>query len=345
MPQDMNNSGFKNMWTLNVMVKVFLGKILFHKFHYVPKTPPSVVLELTNHCNLRCIMCEHPQMKRKKETMDFNLAKKIIKECADLGVIRVVLSRLGEPLLYPNIMEIIRFAKDCGIRYVSMVCNAMLLDEEKARELILSGLDLISFSIDAAKKETFERIRPNSNFDTVTGNIERFIDIRKNLARKKPWIEINVCLMKENTNEISLIKQRWKPLVERIKVWPVAPLPHTKDQLVFNTLNGGEKKACDILWTRLVVLSNGEVTVCCSDTEGILSVGNANNSTIKDLWNSEGINCIRNIHFHKAFDTLPLCRKCFFIDKSWCDTEKAIMEKFEKNDRPLGFLPISFIAH
>jgi MoaA/NifB/PqqE/SkfB family radical SAM enzyme len=276
--------------------------------------------------------------------MDVNLAKKVLKECAAMGVSRVVLSRLGEPLLHPEITGIIRFAKVCGIRNVSMVCNGMLLSEDKAREIIAAGLDLISFSVDAAKKETFEQIRPGSNFDTVIGNIDRFIEIRNDLSREKPWVEINVCLMRENVEEVPLIMEKWRPLVDRVKVWPVAPLPQTKDQLIFSILQGGEKKACDILWTRLVVLSNGEATVCCGDTEGILSIGNARHSTVKELWNSDKIRRIRSVHFRGEFHELPLCNSCFFIDKVWCNTEKAVIEKYEKGWKPLRFLPGSFFA-
>lgn len=325
-----NNFHFKDIQILSEITKVFLVKILFHKFHYIPRIPPIVIIELTNHCNLSCIMCEQPLMNRKKITMEPKLAKKIVKECAELRVPRVALSRLGEPLLHPEVVDIIRFAKRCGIRTVSMISNGMLLNEDKGREIISAGLDLISFSVDAAKKETLERIRPSSNFNTIISNIEKFIEIRNSLSQKKPIVEIYTTLMRENTNEIPEIVERWKPLADRVKIWPVAPLTQTKSQVVFNTPQKGGKKACDILWTRLVVLSNGETSVCCSDTEGKLSVGNAHNSTIKDLWNSEKIRRIRSIHFRKRFHELPLCDRCFFINKAWCRTEKACIKKFEK---------------
>lgn len=304
-----------------------------------------VVIEVTNHCNLECIMCEHPIMQRKKMFMELIVAKKILKECADLGVSRVILSRLGEPLLHPEIAEIISYAKECGIRTVSMVCNGTLLNDVKASEIISAGLDWISFSIDAAKKETFEKIRPGSNFEVIIGNMERFIEIRNNLNRKKPWVEIHVCLMKENIEEVSSILEKWRPLVNRIKVWPVAPLPQSSNQLIVDEpQQNGKKKACDFLWTRLVVLSNGQVTVCCGDREGTLSVGNAKNSSIKELWNSKKIRLIRQAHFQKTFDKLPVCKKCFLTDKTWWKKEKSFINKYEKEWKPLGFLPSSFFS-
>lgn len=344
MSKKSNSFNFKISLVLSGIIKIVFGKILYHKFHFVPRCPPIVIVELASLCNLNCIMCEYPFMKRKKMIMDLNLAKKVIKECADFGVPRVILSRLGEPLLHPKIGEIISFAKGCGIRNVSMVCNGMLLSEDKARELIESGLDLITFSVDASNKTTFERIRPGSNFDTVIGNIEKFIKIRNDLSREKPWVEINSCLMRENLEDVPLIIEKWRSIVERIRVLPVAPLPQTKDQRIFDALQECGKKPCDVLWTRLVVLSNGEVTVCCADTEGTLSVGNARNSSIKDLWNSKKIHRIRSIHFRRSFHELPLCNTCYGNDIAWFKTEKEIIESYEKGCKPLAFLPGSFFA-
>jgi len=277
--------------------------------------------------------------------IDVDLAKKALKECADWGIPRVTLSRLGEPLLHPSLIEIIRYAKKVGIRNVSMVCNATLLTEERAREIILSGLDLISFSVDANSKETFEKIRPGSNFDDVVSNIKRFIMIRNNLSQKKPWVEINTCLMKESLGEVPFVIESWRPLVDRIKVWPVAPLPQSNNQLIVDCPNqNGEKKPCEILWTRLVILSNGQATVCCGDREGALSVGDLAKMSIRELWKSERIRLMRKIHFSKKFDDLPLCKQCFLTDKTWFKSEKEMIGKYGKEWKPLGIFPSSFFS-
>ncbi|GAX60411.1 Fe-S oxidoreductase [Candidatus Scalindua japonica] len=337
--------GFKMSRLLTGLSKVFIGKILFKKFHFIPHRPPMLVVELTNNCNLRCIMCEYPLMQRDGMNMDTQLAKKVLKECSEWGISRVGLSRLGEPLLHPDISEIIKFAKESGIRHVSMVCNAMLLTEEKAQKIIDSGLDLILFSIDAARKETFEKIRKGADYDKVVTNIERFIKMRNELSQEKPWIEVNICLMKENVDELPLIIEKWGQLVERVKICPVVPLEHTNDNLIVDapTYNG-KKKACDFLWTRMVVLSNGDVTVCCADKDGDMSVGNAQKSSLKELWNSDKIRRIREIHFSKKFEKLPLCKQCCMVDEDWFNAEKAIINKYEKEWKPFGILPSSFFS-
>ena len=60
--------------------------------------------------------------------------------------------------------------KNRNIPETAIATNAQLLTEEKAEELLESGLDLIIFSIDSLKKDIFEKIRARLNFETVIEN-------------------------------------------------------------------------------------------------------------------------------------------------------------------------------
>jgi radical SAM protein with 4Fe4S-binding SPASM domain len=69
------------------------------------------------------------------------------------------------------------------------------------------------------------------------------------------------------------------------------------------------------LWDTLVVLANGDVTVCCYDYNGVLNIGNIKNNSIKELWNSPQLKQLRKIHYKRGFDKIPLCSKCDAILK------------------------------
>jgi MoaA/NifB/PqqE/SkfB family radical SAM enzyme len=72
--------------------------------HRLPDFPFLVDIELTNHCNLACIMCPRHAMKRDKGFMSDEIFRKIIDECAKYKTpIRFI--RFGEPFLHPNIVE------------------------------------------------------------------------------------------------------------------------------------------------------------------------------------------------------------------------------------------------
>ena len=79
--------------------------------------PKTIVFDVTNRCNYHCPLCPtgsgksgRPIGKKKK-----NLAIKIIDECAEY-VECFTFGFSGEPLLYNDLIELIRYASDKGIK-------------------------------------------------------------------------------------------------------------------------------------------------------------------------------------------------------------------------------------
>ena len=77
--------------------------------------PFVIVLEATNNCNLKCIMCAHPNMKREKGYMSLDLFKSIINTNKNF-IRRLDLHMLGEPLLHNDISMMVKYAKDNNVR-------------------------------------------------------------------------------------------------------------------------------------------------------------------------------------------------------------------------------------
>ena len=77
----------------------------------VPEFPKRVTLELTNHCNLRCVMCPRKYMRGPKGYMSFSLYKNIIGQLAEHRDTALVPFFRGESLLHPRCIEMLRYAK------------------------------------------------------------------------------------------------------------------------------------------------------------------------------------------------------------------------------------------
>ena len=78
------------------------------------------------------------------------------------------------------------------------------MTEKKSLELIDSGLDKLLVSIDSSKKESYEKLRVLSKFDSVISNLARFKEIRDNRKSLHPLIK---CLFIEFPGIIFLIKK------------------------------------------------------------------------------------------------------------------------------------------
>ena len=150
-----------------------------------PRLPEIVQIESTNICNAKCVFCPRDEMHRRQGVMSFDLFRKIVDECAALGITHVRVHNYGEPFLDRHLVDKVRYAKQKGIREVGMISNGSLITERVARGMIEAGLDAINISVDASGKEVFESTRIGLNYDKVIANIERLVRIRDR-ARQAP---------------------------------------------------------------------------------------------------------------------------------------------------------------
>lgn len=285
------------------------------RLHIVPKVPPIVFIEITNRCNLNCIMCDRSSMKRTFEFMDMELFKKVIDDAARIGVPDVKLNRFGEPLLHPDLVDMVRYAKSKNFSKVYFTSNALLMDEAKARALIEAGLDAVTFSIDGATKETYLSIRRGSDYEKVERNVLRFHEIRDQMGTKKPITSLNTILMTQTEGEIYDVLRKWEPVFDVVNLIPVGTYGNVEDHSTVRVDKPKfETTPCHHVFDRLMVFTNGDATVCCGDINGALCVGNVKEQTIQELWKGEKFNRIRKLQIQRNFEEVPVCLGCDWIN-------------------------------
>src|SRR5688572_17077105 len=106
-----------------------------------PVLPEIVQIESTNICNAKCVFCPRDEMHRRQGVMSLDLFKKIVDECAALGITHVRVHNYGEPFLDRHLTEKVRYAKAQGNKEVGMISNGSLITEKIARGMIEAGPD------------------------------------------------------------------------------------------------------------------------------------------------------------------------------------------------------------
>src|SRR4030095_12887993 len=135
-----------------------------------PRLPEIVQIESTNICNAKCVFCPRDEMQRRQGIMSFDLYRKIVDECAALGITHVRVHNYGEPFVDRQLVEKVRYAKQKGIQEVGMISNGSLITDAVARGMIEAGLDAINISVDASGREVFEATRLGLKYDKVIAN-------------------------------------------------------------------------------------------------------------------------------------------------------------------------------
>jgi len=166
--------------------------------------PIYVQVEATTKCNLRCTTCRRTNEINSDIALD--LFEAIVDEFRKSKFIprRLDLTGLGEPLLNPNVVDMVEHARKFGFR-VSLTTNLAFLDKDSATRLIKSGLDYLYVSFDGASKATFEKIRVGSDFEKVVDNIRQFVMTRKGLNSKSPKLLFESTISECNAKEVRQI--------------------------------------------------------------------------------------------------------------------------------------------
>lgn len=298
------------------LARIYLNYIL--KRSECNYMPIRLWVEITNRCNLKCRFCVNKDIPPAlKGDMDFNLYKKIINEATG-SVYDINLFHRGEPLLHPKLIPIISYAKNRGIK-TRIHTNATLLNPELSRKIILSGLDLISFSFDGYTKKTYEKNRIGASYEKSLNNIIDFLRIKKELKSKKPFTIIQVMEFNDESTMKETMEQK-KKFLKKFRNLPLNKLtvrsPHNWGGLLKQKALGKryeENKriiSCTFPWYSLTIFYNGKVFLCPQDFLGKILLGDLNKNSIEEIFNNKAIKEIRKKF--KALNTNKIipCKDC-----------------------------------
>ena len=282
---------------------------LYPRIHRVGEFPTHVDIEIASICDLNCPMCytttEEFKKTVKKGLMDLDLFKRLIDECARYNLYSIRLSLRGEAFVHPDVLEMLRYAKEKGIREVATLTHGGRIDEEKFRKLVEYGLDWLTISFDGVG-ETYEKIRAPLKFQDMVDKIARFKEIKMEMGSVKPVIKVQTVwpAIKDNPEEFYNI---FNPITDQVASNPLIDYLHNDTDVVYE-----KGFTCPQLWERVCVGSSGEVMMCSNDEMMLYPIGDTNEDTIYDIWHGEKLQRAREAHVrHAGVDELSPCKHCY----------------------------------
>jgi len=165
-----------------------------HLLQFAADKKPVVVWNGTRTCNLRCIHCySRSENKRYDDELSTDEAVRMLEDLASFGV-PVVLFSGGEPLMRPDLMDLIERAVGLGMRAV-VSTNGTLIDEKTAARLKAAALSYVGVSLDGLKQV-------NDEFRGVAGAFDRAMAGIRNCMAAGIKVGLRFTITKRNAAEI-----------------------------------------------------------------------------------------------------------------------------------------------
>jgi MoaA/NifB/PqqE/SkfB family radical SAM enzyme len=271
--------------------------------------PRRVNVELTNHCNQRCPLCPRLGFTRPLGFMARDVFDRVVAECARHPT-RLWLHFLGEPLLHRDVVAMIRAAKAAGVAEVGLSTNAVALHGRLADALLDAGLDRLECSLDAADRDTYRAMRGRDHFPRVEENLRTFLARKRDLGRTRPVTSVQVMQTPAAAAQLPALVAAWRPFLGPSDfVMTIVPAGFA-GAIDAPPADGRERTPCAWLFSSLMVLQDGTVTMCGADWDARAPLGNVRQETLAAIWHGATLSARRRAHLAGRFDATPVCGGC-----------------------------------
>jgi len=200
---------------LSNSVDPYTQRLLWRTAGLPPDRPLSVYMDQNNRCNLKCLMCGFNDA-RVTALRKYDMPRPLYDSIAAQIFPRtsfLVLSILTEPFMTRDFPDRLEAVRRFGVPYSEIITNGTLLDERAIEKLLDAAITCLTVSIDGAPKRVYESIRIGANFEKVLGNVDLFLQRRRQRGLTLPQLRINHVLSEPNIDHFA----EFLALVERIR--------------------------------------------------------------------------------------------------------------------------------
>lgn len=307
-------------------VKYALNYFYFYKILKGEKSLSvrEVNIEFASQCNLRCKFCSLDHLKP-KDLISEEILEKFLKGFIDNNsrygkIKRINLYNGGEVLLHPKrieMLKLIKLYKDCAkernlsFPEIHLLTNGMLLREKLSEDIINTGaIDLLGVSFDGGTPEAFEDMRVNARWDVFYNNIKTFDRIRKEKNSNVKMSAIS-CIPGDKKRSIDWMHSEFQELYKLLDWYELRRLHNWAGNI--EEIQIPEKKhkiGCTLLMEQMVLLPNGDITICCNDLNSEAVIGNINQSNFLAIYNNETRRKYLQLHLQGKKNEIDFCKGC-----------------------------------
>ena len=234
------------------------------------------------------------------------------------------LSLYGEPLVNTDFCEMVRIAREADVaERIETTTNASLLSREVAERLVEYQLDYVRVSIYAFEQERHRTVTgANVHIGAIHENLLILREIRKRKGSEKPFVSCKMLDAYGTENERFI--RLYKDVADEVYIdephgWIkvdgadfIRNYYEEDAESVVTDLerNSTRRTACPMAFTTMAIRNNGDVAPCCVDFVGGTNLGNMEERSLQEIWNSDRWYEFQKMQLENRKDGNYSCARC-----------------------------------
>lgn len=292
-------------------------KIQARKQHIRPDFPNAYGISLGEYrCNRSCRMC--PMYNKPPERERYITDQVMDRACREVDdrTCNLEISAYGETFLHPKADDYMFMARKlCPNAEIVVATNGSLLNPERCEKIVDSGINHLSFSLDAGSAETYRWLCKSTDYEQTCRNLETLAEIRNKRSAKHLKITTHIIGIKELSHEFDAFVKRWSAVVDYAMVRPYGNWAGLVDD---NGVSPAiqqdipeERYPCAWIWYATKIEPNGDVSKCFIHCTGEKNpLGNIMEQSFESIWKGERMKRLRELHCSNKYGDVEFCPTC-----------------------------------
>ncbi len=327
MPMRARGMSLRKRWNL-----LAAGMNLLYRRSRPWSWPFHLEVELANFCQLRCPVCPTGvgKMTRRRELMDLGLYARLMEEVGPY-LLGLFLFGWGEPLLHPDLREVLRIARAWGLITV-LSTNGQNLDDERVQaNLLAEPPTYLIAAVDGLTEQTNSLYRVGARLERTLSGARSLAEMKRRSGTELPILQMRYIVMEHNQHELPRVRDfaaaagfdlltiRALSLIDDAEDAHRSLIPQLERFRAYRY--EGDRRvqrtdfSCQHAFCFPTVLADGTVVACDQDYNGRHAYGRlADGVSFADVWFGRASRGIRKT-IRDARRNYSFCRNCPYADR------------------------------
>lgn len=253
--------------------------------------------------------------------------------------VSIEISAFGETFQHPKADDyLFTIRKLCPRAVIVVATNGSLLTRERCEKIVDSGIDHLSFSLDAGSAESYQWLTQAQNYEEVCRNLEVLVETRNKRNAQHLRITTHIIGIKELQHEFDGFVKRWSGVVDSAVVRNYGNWAGLVDQNEISPADKqeipGERYPCAWLWYATKIEPNGDVSKCFVHVTGDSDpLGNIMEQSFESIWKGEKLRKLREMHCNNSYEGIEFCGNCIvwsLFPNFWSKSDKPGMSPLKE---------------